>query len=273
MELLMLPKRIEYQGTGHLAIDAGWRFKNHRHMSSHELIVVFRGDYQVQVGGRRIAAGQGDLLYFPKRVWHEEWVGGNGPAETYYVGWKGPTGDWDYLTHDADGRIHLLIQWLYQERLRTFRGADAWNDAHLRGILAELSRLTVQKEQGNLVREIRTYIQDHLTDPLTLDDLAEQGGVSKYHFIRKYRQLSGRTPMEDLRIIRVEAARNLILTTDLPLKAIAARVGLCDEYYLCRLATRYLKATLGSFRSISRPDGDGKKSTLGPLTVRSGRRT
>ena len=33
--------------------------------------------------------------------------------------------------------------------------------------------------------------------------------MSKYHFIRKYRQLSGRTPMEDLRIIRIEAAKGI----------------------------------------------------------------
>ncbi len=247
----MLSRCVEYQGVGHLVVDSGWRIKNHRHPSSHELIVVFQGDYQVQIAGRRITAGQGDLLYYPKQTWHEEWVEDNRSAETYYVGWKGPTEKWDYVTHDAAGRIHLLIQWLHQEKLSTFNGADALKNAYLKTILAELSKLTIQKGQSSLVQEIRTYIQDHLKGPITLDDLAEQAGMSRYHFIRKYKHLSGRTPMEDVRYIRTEAARNLIMTTDLPLKAIAARVGLCDEYYLCKLSSKYFKASLGSFRKLS----------------------
>jgi transcriptional regulator GlxA family with amidase domain len=45
--------------------------------------------------------------------------------------------------------------------------------------------------------------------------------------------------MEDVRMIRLEAARNLLLTTNLPLKAIAPRVGLGSEYHLSRLLRRH----------------------------------
>ncbi len=242
---------VKYMGCGHLVPDPAWVIKNHRHPMMHELIVVFRGKIHVRIMGRDLTAGRGDMLYYPKGVWHEERSDRDDPVETYFIGWKGPTGKWDFLLHDAAGRVHLLIQWLYQENISTFDGAAALKNAHLKSILAELSKLTAQKGQSSLVQEIRTYIQDHLRDPLTLNDLAEQAGMSKYHFIRKFRQLSGRTPMTDLRIIRIEAARNLIMTTDLPLKAIAVRVGLCDEYYLCRLSKQYFKTSLGSFRRMS----------------------
>jgi AraC-like DNA-binding protein len=242
---------INYIGCGHLVPDPAWAIKNHHHPMHHELIVVFRGRMHVRIKGRDFTAGRGDILYYPKRIWHEERTDPEDPVETYFIGWKGPTGKWDTLLHDADGRVHLLVQWLYQENISTFDGAAALKNAHLKSVLVELSKLTILKGQSSLVREVRSYIQDHLRDPLTLDDLAEQAGMSKYHFIRKYRQLSGRTPMEDLRMIRIEAARNLVMTTDLPLKAIALQVGLCDEYYLCRLSTKYFKASLGSFRKMS----------------------
>jgi AraC-like DNA-binding protein/mannose-6-phosphate isomerase-like protein (cupin superfamily) len=242
---------IKYMGCGHLVPDPAWVMKNHRHPMLHELIVVFRGKITVRIGGRDLTAGRGDILYYPKGVWHEERSCPDDPVETYFIGWHGPTGKWDTLLHDTDGRVHLLVQWLFQENISTFDGVAALKDAHIKSVLAELSKLTIQKGQSSLVREIRTYIQDHLRDPLTLDDLADQAGMSKYHFIRKYRQLSGRTPMEDLRMIRIDAARNLVMTTDLPLKAIAVRVGLCDEFYLCRLSAKYFKASLGSFRRMS----------------------
>jgi len=246
----MASNRVHYLGPGHLDPDPTWAMKRHRHPLFHELIVVFRGTIHVRIADREISGRGGDLLYYPKGVWHTEQSDAEDPVETYYIAWKGPTGEWDYLTHDADGRIHLLIQWLFQERVSSFGATAALNASCLKTILAELTRLTELKGQGNLVRQIRTYIQDHIADPLTLDDLAEQAGTSKYHFIRKYRELSGRTPMEDLRMIRIEAARNVVMTTDLPLKAIATRVGLCNEYYLCRLAAKYLKTTLGSFRKL-----------------------
>jgi AraC family transcriptional regulator, arabinose operon regulatory protein len=246
----MSSNRVQYLGASHLDPDPAWEMKSHRHPLFHELIVVFRGKIHVRIADRDVMGSGGDVLYYPKGVWHAERSDAKDPVETYYLAWKGPTGEWDYVTHDADGRIHLLIQWLYQERISSFGAAAALNASCLKTVLAELSRLTAQKGQSNLVREIRTYIQDHLGDPLTLNHLAEKGGMSKFHFIRRYRELSGRTPMEDLRIIRVEAARNLVMTTDLPLKAIATRVGLCNEYYLCRLAAKYLKTTLGSFRKL-----------------------
>jgi transcriptional regulator GlxA family with amidase domain len=83
-----------------------------------------------------------------------------------------------------------------------------------------------------------------------LDDLARKAGMSKYHFVRLYKKLSGRTPMNDVRMIRVEAARDLIITTDLPLKTIATRVGLGNEYYLCRVFRQAFKVPPGYFRKV-----------------------
>jgi transcriptional regulator GlxA family with amidase domain len=60
--------------------------------------------------------------------------------------------------------------------------------------------------------------------------------------------LTGLTPMEDLRQLRLEAARDLLLTTDLPLKAIAPRTGLGDEYHLSRLFRRAFGIAPGALR-------------------------
>ena len=40
--------------------------------------------------------------------------------------------------------------------------------------------------------------------------------------------------MADLRRLRLEAARDLLVSTELPLKAVAARCGFCDESHLSR---------------------------------------
>jgi len=45
--------------------------------------------------------------------------------------------------------------------------------------------------------------------------------------------------MEELRQIRLHEARNLVLSSDLPMKMIAAKVGIGDEYQLSKLFRRY----------------------------------
>jgi AraC family transcriptional regulator len=78
--------------------------------------------------------------------------------------------------------------------------------------------------------------------------LAHVAGLSKFHFIRAYTAQAGLTPMADVRAIRLDAARHLILTTDLPLKVIAPQVGLASEFHLSRLFTAHFGAGVRQLR-------------------------
>ena len=75
----------------------------------------------------------------------------------------------------------------------------------------------------------------NMSGPIQLDDLAKAAGMSKYHFSRCFRKKAGLPPMQLLGQMRLDAARGLLMTTDLPLKAVARRVGIRDENYLSHL--------------------------------------
>ncbi len=54
------------------------------------------------------------------------------------------------------------------------------------------------------------YIAAHLDEDITLDALANAAGYSKYHAARMFRELTGRTPFETIRALRLtKAARTL----------------------------------------------------------------
>ncbi|HHN46497.1 MAG TPA: AraC family transcriptional regulator [Planctomycetes bacterium] len=94
--------------------------------------------------------------------------------------------------------------------------------------------------RGPGYERVMTYVEAHMEEKITLDALARVVGLSKYHFVRKYRQATGLTPLAHIRRVRLEAARSLLLTTDLPLKAVAQRVGMANEYHLSRLLRKHL---------------------------------
>ncbi|MCX7935633.1 MAG: helix-turn-helix transcriptional regulator, partial [Planctomycetota bacterium] len=140
--------------------------------------------------------------------------------------------------HDAEGRLRQIAVWLLRERDWRAPSADALRNAFISALVAEYARLCTAKPDA-LVEYIRGFIREHLDQRIALADLAAYAHMSKYHFLRRYRHLAGRTPMDEVRSLRLEFARDLLLTTHLPLKAIAARAGLGDPYHLSKLFRRY----------------------------------
>jgi transcriptional regulator GlxA family with amidase domain len=100
-----------------------------------------------------------------------------------------------------------------------------------------------------MVRTVLAFIREHLSEHFTLDDLAAQAKMSKFYFARAYRSLTGLSPMDHARLIRLEAARELLLSTNLPLKSIAPQVGFASEFHLSRLLRTRLGVGARQIRS------------------------
>jgi AraC family transcriptional regulator of arabinose operon len=96
------------------------------------------------------------------------------------------------------------------------------------------------------------HLFGHPTDMDPVNDLARDAGMSKFHFIRRYRQMTGVTPMADVRSMRVQHARQLIIGTSLPLKEIAELAGQSDVYSLSRAFRQCLDITPSSLRPTHR---------------------
>jgi transcriptional regulator GlxA family with amidase domain len=54
------------------------------------------------------------------------------------------------------------------------------------------------------------YLQEHQAEPLSLTELARQAALSRYHFLRLFRQAFGATPHQYLIRVRVERAKALL---------------------------------------------------------------
>jgi AraC-like DNA-binding protein len=68
-------------------------------------------------------------------------------------------------------------------------------------------------------------MRDHPARPFTIQGLAEVAGMSRSVFAARFTTSLDRPPMEFLKEIRLELAARLLARTDLPVKAVAARVG------------------------------------------------
>ncbi|NSC25552.1 helix-turn-helix domain-containing protein [Streptomyces albus subsp. chlorinus] len=105
------------------------------------------------------------------------------------------------------------------------------------------------------------WATSHLDSPLTLDRLAERAGLSSRTLARRFTEQLGASPGKWLLRQRLDAARVLLEETDLPVEAVAARVGLTSAVNLRRRFRTYLGTTPGAYRrafgQTRQPDGPG----------------
>lgn len=76
-----------------------------------------------------------------------------------------------------------------------------------------------------VLRNTLEYIDAHLSDPLTLAELASQAALSEYHFARMFRQSVGLAPHQYVMQRRIDRARQLVRNSTLPLTEVALRCG------------------------------------------------
>lgn len=84
------------------------------------------------------------------------------------------------------------------------------------------------------------YIRQHVSDPISLDELASAACMSKDHYIRCFRKAVGQTPVTYIVSRRMEKAEILLLTTQLSVKELSSMVGYTDTSYFNRLFRRYV---------------------------------
>jgi AraC family transcriptional regulator len=109
------------------------------------------------------------------------------------------------------------------------------------GIMMQLqqrvaNRSVLQPERGKLsaaqVRRLDEWIQLHLDHDISLSQLAELVGFSPAHFVRLFRNTVGYAPYRHVLISRLARARKQLLTSDLPIAAIAIEAGFSSQSHL-----------------------------------------
>jgi AraC family transcriptional regulator len=98
------------------------------------------------------------------------------------------------------------------------------------------------------LKRVLDYIEDSLETPLTLDALADLSGVSRFHFVKLFRQSMGFTPMAYVERSRLQQAQILIRTTALSIAQIAYSTGFSDQSYFVRRFRKYAGCTPSAYR-------------------------
>ena len=102
-------------------------------------------------------------------------------------------------------------------------------------------------------------IERRHAEPLRLAEIAAAAAMTASSCCRLFRAVTGTSPMEHLRQVRIRRA-GALLRSGLPLADVAARTGFCDGAHLVRTFRRLTGRTPGAWRRGT-PPATGSKST------------
>ncbi len=97
-----------------------------------------------------------------------------------------------------------------------------------------------------------SYMQENIGKLHALPELADQCGLSYVQFSRRFKTAMGRTPIEYMKGLKLQKAKQLLTDTELPIKRIAYECGFDNEYYFSSFFKKNCNLSPSNFRIISK---------------------
>jgi transcriptional regulator GlxA family with amidase domain len=113
---------------------------------------------------------------------------------------------------------------------------------------AQFIETPLPAETGTSLAATRAWALQHLDQPLTLDDLAGHARHSVRTLTRRFRAETALSPLQWLLHQRINRARELLESTDLPIDLVAARSGMGSADSLRQHLTRRVGLTPSAYR-------------------------
>ena len=114
---------------------------------------------------------------------------------------------------------------------------------------------------GELWDKLNSFIKEHYTEPLSLDELAANFSVSVATLCRCAKQNAGESVGELITSERMKAAARLLTGSDLSISDIASGTGYQDKNYFSRVFRRQLGMTAKEYRSARQGQTSTGKNT------------
>lgn len=216
-------ERFRYLGTEHLAPAGTLVLLNPDEVHTGQAEVDAGWTYQMlYIAPETLTALTGTEAYFPEATVHDPLLARRF-RQQFQAMWTAP----DDLAFVSD--FTLLIDAIVARYGRHVRQP------------APLSALHASRSRRKLaMRRVRDCIDAHLDQPLSVDMLAAEAGLSVFHFVRVFSAAFHATPHQYLQARRAAQAKTLLAGHAFPADA-AAAVGLTDQSHL----TRWFKRAYG----------------------------
>lgn len=121
-------------------------------------------------------------------------------------------------------------------------------------LLTRVTRGSAHALQQWRLRRVQAHIEENLSEPLRLSELAAVAGLSRMHFAALFRAATGYRPHEYLLWRRIEKAKAMLRLAELPVVQVALDVGFQAQSHFTTVFKRLTGFTPANWRISQRSE-------------------
>lgn len=243
-----------------------WASVMHSH-STAEIIYVTGGNGTLKMRSGNFSLSDGDFVMIPPHIMHTETSSSETPLEYYVLGVANitvmmreeksfsPILDLGSSRDEAKGYITQIYREM-QEKREGYQMMMKSLLLHLTVMMMRRKKLELGFEESlNLktdLANVKSYIDSHYANAITLDELAEIAIMSKFHLVREFTKALGTSPIEYLLERRIGEARILLSSTSMSISDIASSIGFSSASYFSQRFKLVTGTTPIEFRNSTR---------------------
>ncbi|WP_309123383.1 AraC family transcriptional regulator [Paenibacillus sp.] len=249
--------RVDVSVAAYTKVSPSWRDTDYT-PDFNKLYFILEGTGYLKIGDAEYEPAPGQLFWMPQGVRQSYGTAEGEPFGKHWCHFTAYVGDEplprvldvpDFVDVPEAERPRLAASF---ERLAYWRGRTELSAAmRVRSELLSILAAYLELGGGMKVRTARSgamakmdlvlrFIDEHLTEPLSVEELAALAHYHPNYFIRSFKRTTGFSPIQYINRQRVERAKRLFATTELNVSEVADRFGMEISYF-----SRLFKETTG----------------------------
>lgn len=243
-----------------------YSFKEGRQLAEFQIVYITGGTgvFEDKDSSRIITPGT--LFLLRPGYWHTYHPNKDTGWSEYYIGFNGPTfrSEINRFFGDRKGPVEFglsatLVD-LFEQALFYSERQSSQTMSILQAIVIHMISLinynlaTKKKNDDKLdaaISYVKQYMANHLSEPIDVQALAEEQGMSYTWLRRMFRKNTGIAPAQYLQQLRIHMSMYLLRNTNAPIKNIAVDSGFKTPEYFCAVFQEATGMTPKEYRSAN----------------------
>ncbi|MBQ7344786.1 MAG: helix-turn-helix transcriptional regulator [Oscillospiraceae bacterium] len=240
-----------------------------------QLLYVASGKTHFYFDGRSQEVTAGHMILFqPRQEQHYEYFAKDKP-EVYWVHFTGSDVknilrhygiplDRNVIYSGTSSTYAYLFKEMINELQTCRTGYQELLEMYLRQILLLVQRSWEERKptvSSYILEEMehaRRYFNEHYNEPINIEEYARSRGMSVSWFLRNFKQVTMKSPMQYILTIRINNAVSLLETTDYNVTEISTIIGYENPLYFSRIFRKQKGVSPSDFRKQRRAEEDSK---------------
>ena len=237
-----------------------------RGLDSYLFMIILSGSGVIRYNGETHDVHSGDCILIDchgeyshmssdSDPWELMWVHYNGPLAGYYYRYFAERKSCVFRLNDTSAATDRILRLIELGETHTADSAimvtriitDLLTDSITQGVSAKENDSSFVAAK---LAAVISYIDNHYTEKLSLDDLASMFFISKYYLSHAFKKEYKMTIVQYILTRRISAAKEKLRFSDSSIEEIASECGIADASYFNKVFRRIEGMTASQYRSM-----------------------